>query len=92
MDFDDRLFDKKGYGTVSLRYSLEKNASFKVRTIYDDNTKGAICGAIYDESQTGGCTITIPVKRCRKFTLEFSGRGFFLLKGLKLKFYQGSEM
>ena len=63
-----------------------------IRTIYDDNTKGAICGAIYDENQTDGCTIIIPVKRCRRFILEFSGRGFFLLKGLKLKFYQGSEI
>lgn len=92
MDFDDRHFEKRGYGTISLRYSLEKNASFTVRTIYDDNTKGAICGAIYDENQTDGCTIIIPVKRCRRFILEFSGRGFFLLKGLKLKFYQGSEI
>ena len=92
MDFDDRLFEKRGYGTISIRYSLAKNASFTVRAIYDDETKGAICGAVYDEGQTGGCVITIPVKRCRRFILAFSGRGKFLLKGLKLKFYQGSEI
>ena len=92
MEFDDRLFSKRGYGTISLRYTLNKNASFTVRAIYDDNTRGAICGAVYDESQSGGYTISIPIKRCRKFILEFSGRGFFILKGLKLKFYQGSEI
>ncbi len=92
MEFDDRLFAKRGYGTISLRYTLNKNASFTVRALYDDNTRGAICGAVYDESQSGGYTITIPIKRCRKFILEFSGRGRFLLKGLKLKFYQGSEI
>ena len=92
MEFDDSTFEKRGYGTISMRYSLEKDASFTVRAIYDDNTKGAVCGSVYDESQTGGYMITIPIKRCRRFILDFSGRGYFMLKGLKLKFYQGSEI
>ena len=92
MRIDDKFFNKKGYGKLMVRYSLSKNASFTVRAFYDDGGRGAICGACYDEAESSLATISLPIKRCNWFELEFSGFGDFVLKGIKLKFYRGSEI
>ena len=89
---DDKFIEKKGFGKLSLKYSLSKNASFTVRAIYDDGMKGAVCGARYDEADNSGTTLYLPIKRCNWFELEFSGMGEFVLKTMNLKFYRGSEI
>ena len=89
---DDKLIEKKGYGKISLKYSLDKNASFTVRAIYDDGGKGAVCGARYDEADGASASLFLPVKRCNWFKLEFSGVGGFILKAVNLKFYRGSDI
>ncbi|MBR2404055.1 MAG: hypothetical protein IKA95_00140 [Clostridia bacterium] len=92
MRVDDRLFGKKGYGRLAIRYSLGRDASFTVRAIYDDSSRGAVCGARYDEADSSGASLLLPIKRCLWFELEFSGRGEFVLKSMSLKFYRGSEI
>lgn len=92
MRIDDKLFGKKGYGRLSLRYSLSQGAAFTVRAHYDDGSSGAVCGACYDEADSMGCMLFMPIKRCLWFELEFKGIGEFTLKSMKLKFYRGSEI
>ncbi len=92
MRVDDRLFGKKGYGRLSIRYSLSRDASFTVRARYDDGSRGAVCGACYDEADASGASLQLPIKRCLWFELEFSGSGKFILKSMNLKFYRGSEI
>lgn len=92
MRVDDRLFGKKGYGRLAIRYSLRRDASFTVRAIYDDGSRGAVCGARFDEADSSGASLQLPIKRCLWFELEFSGMGKFILKSMNLKFYRGSEI
>ena len=92
MRIDDRLFGKKAHEQLLLRYILEKDASFTVRAIYDDGTKGELCAFFHDEEKSGEGQVFLKHKRCSAFTLEFSGRGMFTLKTLKLIFYRGSEL
>ncbi len=89
---DDKFIEKKGYGKLSIKYSLSKNASFTVRAKYDDGKKGAVCGACYDEADDNGEVLYLPIKRCNWFELEFAGVGEFVLKAINLKFYRGSEI
>ena len=90
--FDDRQFEKNGFGKMSIRYCLGEDAFFTVRAIYDDDTRGAVCGARHDEVFDGGGFMKIPIKRCRNFTLQFKGKGFFSLKSLRIQYYRGSEI
>ena len=77
---------------ISVRYSLGKEAFFTARAIYDDATRGAICGAKHDEVFDGGGYMHMPVKRCRSFKIQFRGKGFFCLKSLRFQYYRGSEI
>ncbi len=90
--FDGSAFCKKGVGKLMMRYSLEHGAYFTVRACYDDKSRSAVCGARYDEADSGGYTLSMPVKRCRWFVLEFEGAGDFRLKSINQKFYSGSEI
>ncbi|MBR5506046.1 MAG: hypothetical protein IKV73_07060, partial [Clostridia bacterium] len=72
--------------------SLGCDASFTVRAIYDDGSRGAVCGARFDEADSSGASLQLPIKRCLWFELEFSGIGKFILKSMNLKFYRGSEI
>ena len=90
--FDDSQIQKLGFGQLSIKYSLGKDAFFTVRAIYDDNTRGAVNGAKYDEASSYGYKINMPVRRCNWFELEFCGMGNFKLKSMNIKFYRGSEI
>lgn len=90
--FDDSQIQKLGFGQLSMKYSLGKDAFFTVRAIYDDNTRGAVNGAKYDEASSYGYKINMPVRRCNWFELEFCGMGNFKLKSMNIKFYRGSEI
>lgn len=89
--FDEKLTNKKCFGKAAIRYSLGNNASFTVKALYDD-TRGAICGAQYDENNIGGCVIHMPIKRCMCFYLEFRGIGEFSLKSIKFCFFKGTDL
>ncbi|MDY3303099.1 MAG: hypothetical protein SOW78_02305 [Clostridia bacterium] len=89
--FDEKLINKKCFGKAAVRYSLGKNSSFTVKAVYDDDTRGAVCGAQYDEKDIGGCTVHLPIKRCLCFYLEFKGIGEFSLKSIKFSFFNGTE-
>ncbi|MBO5370525.1 MAG: hypothetical protein J6B23_07630 [Clostridia bacterium] len=90
--FDDKDFEKKGFGQLSIRYSLGKNASFTVQTLYDDQSRGAVCGSQFDEASDNSYRLNMPVKRCNWFVLRFRGIGEFKLKSMNMKFYRGSEI
>ncbi len=89
---DDKEVEKKGFGQLSIRYSLGKDATFTVRAIYDDSSLSAVCGARNDEAAGCGYKLCMPIKRCSWFDLEFCGTGDFKLKSMNLKFYRGSEV
>lgn len=89
---DDKLFEKKSFGRISVRYSLGKDAFFTARPIYDNKTPGALCGARHDEVLDGGGYLHLPLKRCRNFRIQFKGKGFFCMKSLRMQFYSGSEI
>lgn len=89
---EDNTFTKRAYGRLAIRYSLGKDSSFTVRALYNDGTRGAVCGAQYDETAVGGGDLYMPLRRCMKLTLEFRGTGEFLLRALKLSFHTGSSI
>ena len=90
--FDERLFEKRGVGKLMMRYSLGHGAYFTVRAVYDDKSRSAVCGAKYDEMDSGGYTLSMAVKRSLWFDLEFEGAGEFKLKSINVKSYRGSEI
>ena len=63
-----------------------------MKAIYDDGSKGSVCGARFDEADAAGASLRLPIKRCLWVELEFSGVGKFILKSMNLKFYRGSEI
>lgn len=67
---------------------LKKDASFTVRAVYDDDTRGALCGFCYDETPNGCADIRVPIKRDLSFYLDFKGVGHFTLKRLKINYYK----
>ncbi|MBE7050880.1 MAG: hypothetical protein E7394_09010 [Ruminococcaceae bacterium] len=89
--FDERTVDKHGISKLMLRYSLGHGASFTVRALYDDKSHSAVCGARFDEIDSGGYTLSMAVKRSLWFELKFDGIGEFKLKSIGFKSYRGSE-
>jgi len=90
--FDEKIVDKRGISKLMLRYSLGHGASFTVRVLYDDKSRSAVCGARYDEIDSGGYSLSMPVKRSSWFELEFEGVGEFKLKSISTKAHCGSEI
>lgn len=87
----EKSFGKKMPRVVSVRYSLEKGAYFTLKCICD-GTKSEVCHISHDEKRRTDEVVFIPKKRCTNFSLEFKGKGKFILNAVKLKFYRGSEI
>ena len=68
--------------------ALGENASFTVRALYDDDTRGAICGFCFDETANGSANLRLPIKRDLGFYLVFKGIGDFTLKNIKFNYYK----
>lgn len=89
--FDRNKFSKNTSLRAMARISLKKNASYTVRAIYDDDSRGAICGMCYDETQNGCALMRLPVKKDLGFCLEFKGVGGFTMRGIKFNYYKAFD-
>ena len=86
-------FERGGFGddtalSTNIKISLGKDASCTAFAIYDDDTRGAVAGCLYDETACGNCVIRLPVKRDAGFSIEFKGVGEFTMKSIKFNYYK----
>jgi len=86
--FDSGRFSPATSLRAIAAVKLCKDSSFTVRAIYDDDTRGALCGFCYDETPNGCTNLQMPIKRDLGFYLEFKGVGDFILKRLKFNYYK----
>ena len=89
--FDRNRFSLNTAIRAIARINLEKNSSFTVRVIYDDDSVSAICGLCYDETKYGSAVMRLPIKRDLGFSLEFKGVGGFTLRNIRFNYYKSIE-
>lgn len=86
-------FERGGFGDDTalravIKISLGKDASCTAHAIYDDDTRGAIVGCLFDETACGNRVLRLPVKRDTGFYIEFKGVGEFTMKSIKFNYYK----
>ena len=86
--FDRNEFAQNTAIRLVARISLGKNASYTAYAIYDDDTRGAVVGECFDETESGSSILRLPVKRDLGFCIEFRGVGEFTMKSIKFSYYK----